>query len=419
MAQDDKKIVFGVELDTKEIKRAVKQLEKEFAQFKGITKLFKRGDLTRGNGDLAWLKKNLKEVFKPQTVIINKGETKKHITWLRQQVKSAFGKQTVSIRRAEFRKEISYMNKLLKETFAKQKITIDRTSLRAALKDLRQAGLSELVGSTTARRGSRGASRGGGREGVGLASNLNDYYNDSVISSKMRKNLELQLQTIFERLQPADALRASGGFSTLAGRESLARRFGDFESGIDRVDRALNHFAGGLNNSPIMRQIQSARTVEDYNNLRQSLFDMRQESNRVASAQRTTSNELRRSNALMRRFNSSFLQYAAGGVSAFAVAGGVGSVLQTAQMNMGLESAYTAIFKGDTGKAAEEIKFIEEVSGRIGINFQDAAEGHRNLLANLQSKVGVEKTRELSQSIFEVSRVLNLNQEDVKGSIRA
>ena len=162
-------------------------------------------------------------------------------------------------------------------------------------------------------------------------------------------------------------------------------------------------------------QLKSLKTLKD------TRFEMRRikatVQDRLANERKNT-REMEQQNALAKRMNASYLQMGTSIASAYTALAAGQSIVQT---GIAIESINKTLLSvtGSTQAAAEEMKFLEAESLRLGLSLKEGGKAYAKLLAAGKGKLELQEIRDTFTAVSEAGTVLGLSQDDMAGGVRA
>ena len=162
-------------------------------------------------------------------------------------------------------------------------------------------------------------------------------------------------------------------------------------------------------------QLKSKKTLQD------TRFEMRKIrttlQDNLAERKKNT-REMEKQNALTKRMNASYLQLGTSIASAYTALAAGQQIVQTGIAIEGINKTLLSV-TGSTQAAAEEFRFLEEESLRLGLSLQEGGKAYAKLLAAGKGKLELQDIRDTFTAVSEAGTVLGLSQDDMAGGIRA
>ena len=161
--------------------------------------------------------------------------------------------------------------------------------------------------------------------------------------------------------------------------------------------------------------------LKSFGTLKETRFEMRKirgEMQDNLATEKKKTREMEEQNALAKRMNASYMQMGASIASAYTALSVAQSVVKT---GIAIESINKTLLSvtGSSKEAAQEMKFLEAESLRLGLSLQDGGKAYAKLLAAGKGKLAMEDIRSTFTAVSEAGTVLGLSQEDQSGAIRA
>lgn len=110
--------------------------------------------------------------------------------------------------------------------------------------------------------------------------------------------------------------------------------------------------------------------------------------------------------------------FARGALPGLGAAFAIGAVNQINQQLVATNTALEAV-SGSAEGYASNLKFLEDLTQEQGRNMRDVAPQFNSILASAQAAIGNEGTQDLFRGVMKYGTVMGLDQESMKGSLRA
>ena len=162
-------------------------------------------------------------------------------------------------------------------------------------------------------------------------------------------------------------------------------------------------------------QLKSLKTLKD---TRFRMREIKANLQDKLALERKSTREMKEQNALTKRMNASYLQMGTSIASAYTALAAGQSIVQT---GIAIESINKTLLSvtGSTQAAAEEMKFLEAESLRLGLSLKDGGKAYAKLLAAGKGKLELQEIRDTFTAVSEAGTVLGLSQDDMAGATRA
>lgn len=128
--------------------------------------------------------------------------------------------------------------------------------------------------------------------------------------------------------------------------------------------------------------------------------------------------ESRRSGAFGGGLMGAGMGFARGALPGLGAAFAIGAVNQINQQLVASNTALEAV-SGSAEGYASNLKFLEDLTEEQGRNMRDVAPQFNSILASAQGAIGNEGTQDLFRGVMKYGTVMGLDQEAMKGSLRA
>lgn len=245
---------------------------------------------------------------------------------------------------------------------------------------------------------------------------------------KLRKSKqeELQSQQNLGRRSAVSGL-TSGGGGLRAKDSALADLLRKEESQSKFVEKQEDMIRNFFISNRQMRQLtdnerkQYEIKLKSLKTLKETRYVMRQIRTNLQDQltdERKSTREKEKQNALTKRLNSSYLQLGTSIASAYTALAAGQQIVQTGIAIEGINKTLLSV-TGSTSAAAEEFKFLEEESLRLGLSLQEGGKAYAKLLAAGKGKLELQEIRDTFTAVSEAGTVLGLSQDDMAGGIRA
>lgn len=232
------------------------------------------------------------------------------------------------------------------------------------------------------------------------------------INAKKRTDYQLQQKILATEKATVEAIKKQGNARRgVSGQDKFRARTSNSEffttaSKQDSVAavKLLNQATRTYNST------KREEVALHYRSLRQ-LRNMAKQYNR-------TKREALSLHSVQRRLNDSTRNLLHQYISVFAVIGATTSINRVGQQFEALDSAMLAAM-GTQKKAGDQMKFLDDLTGRLGLSLIDTADAYTKLAFSAKGKMSTDQIQELFTGMTEFGTVMGVSKERMKWSMTA